>query len=94
MMFPNTKLAWTHFENIFHKNEVVPHEFVPDLNVMYEGAIIYERLEIVNNRKAKDFITKYKTCEQIDSLVKTIECVGNGYLVKCQSLEDICEREI
>lgn len=44
MLYPNTKLAWVHFENIFHKNEVVPQEFNPNLNVMYKDAVNYERL--------------------------------------------------
>ena len=72
MMFPNTKLAWLHFENIFHKDEVVPHTFVPDLDVMYQDAIIYERLEVINNKRADDFIKKYQTCKQINDLVSTI----------------------
>lgn len=41
---------------------------------------------------AQDFVRKYENRQEIIHLVDTIEKYGSGYQVKCQNLEDICER--
>lgn len=41
MLYPSTKLAWIHFENIFSSREVEPQEFDPNLSKMYKDIIEY-----------------------------------------------------
>lgn len=52
MLYPSTKLAWIHFENIFSAREVEAQEFDPNLSKMYKDIIEYERLELINRRIA------------------------------------------
>ena len=61
---------------------------------MYKEAIIYENLEEINTKMSQEFAMKYALSKEIDKLVRTIDNYGSGYQVRCQNLEDICEREI
>ena len=43
---------------------------------------------------SQEFAMKYALSKEVDKLVRTIDIYGSGYQVRCQNLEDICEREI
>ena len=86
------KLAWIHFENISSQRGVTTQQFDPELETMYKEAIMYEKLDILNKKISVDFHQKYVSNQQVENLVATIDKYGKGYMVRCQNLEDICER--
>ena len=61
---------------------------------MYESDIKYDSIEHLNQEMAFAHIEKYGDCQLIIYLQETIQKYGDNHVVKCQSLEDICEREI
>jgi len=83
-MYPNAKLAWIHFDNIYSKKGVTVQSYHSTVEKMYKRAIRYETISNLNEEMAQNHMKKYGQSRYYLPLINVIDTFGREYLVKDQ----------